>query len=113
MGRSGKGRSPRSVRRAPHRPACPVCGGACRKAFRRPGNHPSKGENMATAVVLNLPEHGHMNATYALVEELVRRGDRVTYFATEPFRHRIESTGAEYAAYAEPFTPPAHTGGLY
>ena len=68
---------------------------------------------MATAIVLNLPEHGHMNATYALVEELVRRGDRVTYFATEPLRHRIESTGAEYAAYGEPFTPPAHTGGLY
>jgi len=29
--------------------------------------------------VLNVPEHGHMNATFPLVAELVRRGERVVY----------------------------------
>jgi MGT family glycosyltransferase len=70
---------------------------------------------MSTAVVLNLPEHGHMNATYPVVAELVRRGERVVYYATEPYRARVEATGAEYRSYgdADAFRPPAHTGGLY
>jgi MGT family glycosyltransferase len=56
-----------------------------------------------------------MNATFPLVAELVRRGERVVYYATEPFRERVESAGAEYASYGDPetFRPPAHTGGLY
>ena len=70
---------------------------------------------MSTVVVLNLPEYGHMNATFPLVAELVRRGERVIYFATEPFRERVEATGAEYRSYGDAalFLPPAHTGGLY
>ena len=70
---------------------------------------------MSTVVVLNLPEYGHMNATFPVVAELVRRGERVVYFATEPFRERVEATGAEYVSYGDPeaFLPPAHTGGLY
>ena len=70
---------------------------------------------MSTAVVLNLPEYGHMNATFALVAELVRSGERVVYYATEPFRERVEATGAEYRCYGDPsiFRPPAHSGGLY
>lgn len=70
---------------------------------------------MSTAVVLNLPEHGHMNATYPVAAELVRRGERVIYYATEPYRSRIEAAGAEYRSYgdAEAFRPPAHKGGLY
>ncbi len=70
---------------------------------------------MPTAVVLNLPEHGHMNATFPLVAELVRRGERVVYYSTEPFRERLEAAGAEYRSYGDPsiFRPPAHTGGLY
>jgi MGT family glycosyltransferase len=56
-----------------------------------------------------------MNATFPVVAELVRRGERVVYFATEPFRERVEATGAEYRSYgdAEMFRPPAHGGGLY
>ncbi len=56
-----------------------------------------------------------MNATFPVVAELVRRGERVVYFATEPFRERVEATGAEYRSYGDPeiFRPPAHTGGLY
>jgi MGT family glycosyltransferase len=68
---------------------------------------------MATAVILNLPEHGHMNATYPLVQELVRRGERVIYYTTEPFRRPVEAAGAEFAAYPEAFQAPVHTGGLY
>lgn len=56
-----------------------------------------------------------MNATFPLVAELVRRGERVVYFATEPFRERVEAAGAEYRSYgaAALFQAPAHTGGLY
>jgi MGT family glycosyltransferase len=70
---------------------------------------------MSIAVVLNLPEHGHMNATFPVVAELVRRGERVIYYATEPFRECVEATGAEYRCYGGPavFQPPAHDGGLY
>ena len=71
---------------------------------------------MPTALVINLPEHGHMNATFPLVAELVARGERVVYLGTEAWRSRIEASGATYAAYAEPqalFDPPAHRGGLY
>jgi MGT family glycosyltransferase len=70
---------------------------------------------VAKAVVLNLPEHGHMNATYPVVAELVRRGEDVVYYATEPYRARVVATGARYASYgdAERFIPPAHTGGLH
>jgi UDP:flavonoid glycosyltransferase YjiC (YdhE family) len=71
---------------------------------------------MATGCVLNLPEHGHLNATLPLVAELVARGDRIVYFGTEPYRHAIEATGATFVPYAGDaamFEPPAHTGGLY
>jgi MGT family glycosyltransferase len=70
---------------------------------------------MSTAVVLNLPEHGHMNATFPLVAELVRRGERVVYYSTEPFRERVEAAGAQYHSYGDPaiFRPPTHSGGLY
>jgi len=56
-----------------------------------------------------------MNATFPVVAELVRRGERVIYFATETFRERVEAAGAEYRSYGDPglFQPPAHTGGLY
>src|SRR6185312_2474159 len=70
---------------------------------------------MSTVVVLNLPEHGHMNATFPVVAELARRGERVVYFATEPFRQKVEAAGAEFVDYgnADAFIPPAHRGGLY
>lgn len=71
---------------------------------------------MATGCAINLPEHGHLNATLPLARELVSRGDRIIYFGTEPYRRAIEVTGAEYARYAGDatlFDPPAHSGGLY
>lgn len=70
---------------------------------------------MSTGYVLNLPEHGHVNATLPLVADLVARGERIVYFATEPYRAQVEATGAVFADYGEAarFVPPAHTGGLY
>ena len=54
---------------------------------------------MALACVLGHPAAGHINPNLPLVAELCRRGDRVVYFATEPFRARIERTGAELRLY--------------
>ncbi|MCX6046237.1 MAG: glycosyltransferase [Chloroflexi bacterium] len=70
---------------------------------------------MSTTVMLVLPEKGHMNPTFALVAELVQRGERVIYYAVEPFRHVIESVGAEFRSYTNPaaLIPPAHEGGLF
>ena len=45
------------------------------------------------------PQYGHVNPTLAVVQELVERGDQVTYYATEEFRPSIEATGATFQAY--------------
>ena len=55
---------------------------------------------MSNVLFLAAPSHGHVNPTLGLVDELVRRGEHVTYFASEPFRERVEATGATFKAYA-------------
>ena len=55
---------------------------------------------MSDVLFLAAPSHGHVNPTVGLVAELVRRGERVTYFASEPFRERVAATGADFKAYA-------------
>ena len=55
---------------------------------------------MSDVLFLASPSHGHVNPTLGLVDALVRRGERVTYFASEPFRERVEATGAAFKAYA-------------
>ncbi|MFL6629350.1 MAG: macrolide family glycosyltransferase [Burkholderiaceae bacterium] len=55
---------------------------------------------MSDVLFLASPSHGHVNPTLGLVDALVRRGERVTYFASEPFRERVEATGATFKAYA-------------
>ena len=49
-------------------------------------------------VFLNLSASGHINPTLPIVQDLVRRGEVVTYFAGEPFKDQIEKTGAQYVA---------------
>jgi MGT family glycosyltransferase len=44
------------------------------------------------------PAAGHINPTLAVMRELIARGERVIYYASEPFRSRIEATGAEFRA---------------
>ncbi len=71
---------------------------------------------MSKTIVLNLPEHGHINATLPVVAELVRRGEQVLYYGTEPYREAIAEAGAHYLPYPgdhAAFNPPAHRGGLY
>lgn len=54
---------------------------------------------MSTAVFLSHPAHGHINPTLPVVTELVQRGERVIYYATELFQAKVEATGAEYRSY--------------
>ncbi|MEK7328316.1 MAG: macrolide family glycosyltransferase, partial [Chloroflexota bacterium] len=54
---------------------------------------------MSTAIFFNIPAHGHTNPTLPLVKELVRRGERVIYYNAEPFRAKVEETGAAFRAY--------------
>ncbi|SDS99849.1 macrolide family glycosyltransferase [Microlunatus soli] len=43
---------------------------------------------------LSFPGHGHVNPTLPIVEELVRRGHRVSYAITEEFVAAVEGAGA-------------------
>lgn len=51
---------------------------------------------MARAIFFNLPFYGHVNPTLPLVTELTRRGDHITYYASETFRPAIEQAGATF-----------------
>jgi MGT family glycosyltransferase len=54
---------------------------------------------MATYVFLNMPARGHVNPTLAVVQELVRRGQEVSYYLTEEFRAVVQATGAVFQPY--------------
>ncbi|MGL5540197.1 MAG: macrolide family glycosyltransferase [Erysipelotrichaceae bacterium] len=54
---------------------------------------------MRTIVFFNLPAHGHINPTLAVVETLVARGHNVIYYAFDEFKAKIEATGATYRCY--------------
>jgi len=54
---------------------------------------------MAKYVFLNVPARGHVNPTLAVAQELVRRGQEVSYYLTEEFRAVVEATGAVFQPY--------------
>ncbi|HEX7360854.1 MAG TPA: macrolide family glycosyltransferase [Bryobacteraceae bacterium] len=54
---------------------------------------------MSRICMLGHPAAGHTNPTLPIIAELVRRGEQVVYFSSEPFRARVEQTGAEFRAY--------------
>src|SRR5690242_11162614 len=58
---------------------------------------------MATVVFLSAPAYGHINPTLPLTAELVRRGERVVYYALEEFQPVIERTGAIFRSYGQDF----------
>ena len=58
---------------------------------------------MAEAWFFNIPTHGHINPTLPLVRELVRQGDKVTYFAGPRFEEKIRATGACYGDYGDAY----------
>lgn len=52
----------------------------------------------AKGALFNIPGHGHVNPTLAMVKELVDRGNQIDYYCTEEFREKIEQTGARFIA---------------
>jgi UDP:flavonoid glycosyltransferase YjiC (YdhE family) len=54
---------------------------------------------MSKIVFIEMPASGHVNPTLPVVQELVRRGEHVTYYATEEFQSQIEQTGATFQPY--------------
>lgn len=54
---------------------------------------------------LNIPAAGHVTPTLAVVEELVRRGHKVSYLAADGFAEKIASTGAEVIPYTTTLDP--------
>jgi MGT family glycosyltransferase len=52
-------------------------------------------------VFLMPPAHGHLNPVLPILQELVRRGERVTCYDTVEFRPQIERTGAVFRAYPD------------
>ena len=54
---------------------------------------------MSKVLVFNLPGHGHVNPTLALVQELAAQGEEVIYYLTDEFKHKIQSTGVAFRRY--------------
>lgn len=71
---------------------------------------------MGKAVALIYPTHGHIAPSLGVVEELVRRGEEVTFYATPRSREAVERTGARFRAYDgndQAFNPDPPTDGLF
>ncbi|MBO0777977.1 MAG: glycosyl transferase [Ktedonobacteraceae bacterium] len=58
---------------------------------------------MSTVVFFNYPAYGHINPTLPIVTELVRRGEKVFYYALEEFQSAIEYTGAIFRSHGKDF----------
>lgn len=54
---------------------------------------------MSTVVFFGTPAYGHINPSLPVVTELVKRGERVLYYASEEFQYAIEHTGATFCDY--------------
>jgi MGT family glycosyltransferase len=54
---------------------------------------------MSTICIIGHPASGHINPTLPVAEGLQRRGHRVYYYATEPFRAKVEQTGSCFRSY--------------
>ncbi|GLV55267.1 putative UDP-glucosyltransferase YjiC [Dictyobacter sp. S3.2.2.5] len=54
---------------------------------------------MSTYLCFNIPQQGNINPTLAIVQGLITRGEQVTYYQTDTFRHPIEATGALFRGY--------------
>ncbi|OOM07507.1 macrolide family glycosyltransferase [Clostridium saccharobutylicum] len=54
---------------------------------------------MSKVLFINMLGYGHINPTLGLVEELIKRGEKITYLAEEEFREKIEKTGVKFKGY--------------
>ena len=68
---------------------------------------------MGPIVYFSFPAHGHINPTLSVVRELVRRQERVVYYATEPFEPAIRETGALFRPYSPRLRMPEHGPGPF
>ncbi|MBF6063746.1 MGT family glycosyltransferase [Nocardia terpenica] len=64
---------------------------------------------MAHILLIQYPASGHINPTLPVVEELVRRGHRVSFVVSENYREIVEATGARMLAYPS-LVPPGWSG---
>ncbi|MBL8132418.1 MAG: glycosyl transferase [Anaerolineae bacterium] len=62
---------------------------------------------MSKFLYFNIPATGHVNPTLPVMAELVRRGETVIAYNAEPFRARVEATGAAFQAYPLAFDAAA------
>ena len=53
-------------------------------------------------IFFNVPGHGHVNPTLALVAELTQRGHHVIYYNNIDFEPQISKSGAEFRPYPDP-----------
>lgn len=70
---------------------------------------------MGKGLALIYPTHGHITPALAVVEELVRRGEEIVFYATGRSRARVEQTMARFRAYEhghDAFSPDPPTDGL-
>jgi MGT family glycosyltransferase len=54
---------------------------------------------VAKFVFINIPSQSHINPTLPIVQELVARGEEVSYYLPERFRQKIEATGATFHSF--------------
>lgn len=53
-----------------------------------------KDNTMSKVIVFNLPKHGRINPSLAVIKELVARGEQVIYYTIKEFDTKIKATGA-------------------
>jgi MGT family glycosyltransferase len=68
---------------------------------------------MGPVVYFSFPAHGHVNPTLPVVRELVRRGARVLYYATQPFETAVRQTGAHFVPYSARLRMPERGPGPF
>lgn len=54
---------------------------------------------MAKGLFFNSPMYGHVIPTFAVVQELVTRGEQITYYLTDEFAQSIRAAGATFRRY--------------
>ncbi|MGP7817639.1 macrolide family glycosyltransferase [Niallia sp. 01092] len=54
---------------------------------------------MSKVLIITFPGEGHVNPTLAIVEELMKRGEEVTYYCIEDYQYKIEKTGAKFRSF--------------
>lgn len=54
---------------------------------------------MGKVLFFNFPGEGHINPTIPVVEELVKKGEKVVYYCVKEYKSKIEKTGAVFRPY--------------